>query len=218
MLGLSRIAAATYEKSSTFIVNRCLADTIDTLHLFNKKADKLNRLGFTSFVRNNNLTFSASSRDGQVTFAAVEPSEDETDAFLLTLRFFIQDNESISIRNMAKLYSSPPLSTVLVTAMRKGRNDFNTFLNASSGFVWKSENLTNHRVFEVFLYGGLAHANPSKKREWDAWCAEEHLGILKLVFLNTVVEHLNFILWLQNKNTMALKELETTGDPLTSGI
>jgi Tfp pilus assembly protein FimT len=148
--GPVKIATVTNKKSSTSTVSRCLSNTIDTLCLFNEKAEKLNRLSFTSFVRNNTLSFSAWSRDGQVGFSATGPSEEATDAFVLTLRFFVQDSESISIRNMAKLYSSLPLFTLLVTAMHEKRNNFNTFLDAPSGVVWQSEKLTNRRVFHVF--------------------------------------------------------------------
>jgi hypothetical protein len=212
-----KIATAIHNRSSTSTVS--LSKTVDTLYLFNEKAEKLNRLSFTSFVRNNTLSFSAWSRDGQVGFSATGPSEESTDAFVLTLRFFLQDNESISIRNMAQIYSSPLFSTLLVTAMHKRRNDFKTFLDAPSAVVWQSEKLTNRRVFDVFLYGGLTHANPSKKKEWDDWRAEPAIfGILQVNFNNIVIKHLNFILWLQDQNTVALKKLETADDPSTYGV
>jgi hypothetical protein len=219
MKNSGKITTAIHNESSTSTVSPCLSNTIDTLCLFNEKAEKLNRLSFTSFVRNNTLSFSAWSRDGQVGFSATGPSEEATDAFVLTLRFFIQNNESISIHNMAQLYSSPPFSTLLVIAMQEKRNDFNTFLDAPSGVVWQLEKLTNRRVFDIFLYGGLAHAEPSKKKEWDAWSAEPAIfGILQVNFNNIVVKHLNFILWLQDQNTMALKELQTADDPSTYGV
>jgi hypothetical protein len=38
------------------------------------------------------------------------PHDESVDAFLLTFRFFIQDNESSSFRNMAQLYEQFPIA------------------------------------------------------------------------------------------------------------
>ena len=45
-----------------------------------------------------------SARDGQVFTSSRAPTENECMAMSTTLRFFIQDNEPTSVRNMAELY------------------------------------------------------------------------------------------------------------------
>ena len=75
---------------------------LETLKLFNEKADKLESLSFTYGLADNGVTISA--KIGQAVESHRQgPDEESTDAFVLTMRFFVQDNESISLRNMAKL-------------------------------------------------------------------------------------------------------------------
>lgn len=76
----------------------------DTLLLFNEKADKLEDLSFTKELENSGVTISG--KLGQPVQAQRHGPDDESiDAFVLTMRFFVQDNEITSFRNMADLYA-----------------------------------------------------------------------------------------------------------------
>ena len=64
----------------------------DTLLLFNDKTDKLENLSFTKELGNSGVTISG--KLGQSVQAQRHGPDDESiDAFVLTMRFFVQDNE-----------------------------------------------------------------------------------------------------------------------------
>ena len=85
------------------------SEIIKSLLLFNEKADKLERLSFieTIFKYDSGASITINKRDDGLYDLIQErrgPLEEAIDAFVLTMRFFIQDNEPISFRNLTKLY------------------------------------------------------------------------------------------------------------------
>lgn len=181
----------------------------DLLRLFNEKVAKLDRLRFTQSVREEKIGFTINVKgDGGVEVHG--PSEDEIDAFVLTLRFFVQDNEAISIRNVGELYASLPVSEDLKRNFASSRASINAALDGNANLILLGEHLTHRRVFDVFLYGGLAHANPTRRAEFDSWAKEEvTFAFLKTIFLNTVIELLRFLLWARHHNEKTLEALQS---------
>lgn len=91
---------------------------IKSLSLFNEKASKLSRLSFTKeiFKCSTGVTIKINRKnDGfyELTQERRGPFEEAIDAFVLTIRFFIQDNESVSLRNIAKIYEVAPIELKL---------------------------------------------------------------------------------------------------------
>ena len=84
----------------------------ETLEFYNEKAEKLQGLSFTSSILNQNSGVHLSwTRDSGILKIDREgPDEESIDAFVLTLRFFMQDNEPTSLRNMAKLIEALPIN------------------------------------------------------------------------------------------------------------
>ena len=85
-----------------------------TLQLFISKANKLGNSSFLeSLVNEFRLGFKIEVGK-QVEVTSIRPKQESTDAFVLTFRFFIQNNETISLRNLEKIFESN-----LVTKMEK---------------------------------------------------------------------------------------------------
>jgi hypothetical protein len=83
-------------------------EIVSTLKFFNEKADKLRNSNFVkNAVADSGINLSWS--EGQPAEVLRRgPNQENIDAFVLTLRFFLQDNERSSFRNLsAKIYSSP---------------------------------------------------------------------------------------------------------------
>jgi hypothetical protein len=144
---------------------------IRTLELFNEKADKLESGRFMAGLRaNREFGVSVSwTKGGPLVITRNGPDEDAIDAFVLTFRFFIQDNEKTSLRNIGKLYRSLPITQNKKDDVDKLRTQLNAFLDADSHIVFGDDILTNRTVLETFVYGGLAHANRRKKSVFDEW-------------------------------------------------
>ena len=136
-----------------------------SLKLFNEKADKLMSLGFTKkiFGEKSGFTFSA-KKNGPVVFQRYGPESESIDAFVLTYRFFIQDNEKISFHNMSKIYDESGMTQDKINAFKNIRENINNFLNSNS--ITKTD--TYREIQDIFIYGGLSHATETKKRIFDS--------------------------------------------------
>lgn len=87
---------------------------IAAFELFNEKAEELLSSTFLNTLlqvgNNYNLSVNWESGEEISSFVRTGPSKDEIKAFVLDLRYFIQDNEKISFRNLKKLYSNSLLA------------------------------------------------------------------------------------------------------------
>jgi hypothetical protein len=130
------------------------------LKLFNEKADKLKRCSFTRFVYEQDAgVYMSAKKDENIVIERTGPSEEAIDAFALTFRFVIQDNEKSSFRNLGKIYDELPDSNLQKESFANARRDLNYYLDAFSMFNVNNVRLSNRHILEVFMYGGLSHAN-----------------------------------------------------------
>ena len=180
---------------------------IKALQLFNEKADKLESGSFTKKLENSGLTISA--KLGQPVQAQRHGPDDESiDAFVLTMRFFVQDNESTSFRNMADLYSKLPVSAELAQKFNDARAKTNADLDKTTPINLNKVDLTYRAVYEVFLWGGLAHANAKKKAVYDSWAQNPVLfPLLQNEFVRALGIILNMIFFTRAINKAALSQL-----------
>ena len=181
-------------------------EIIKSLRLFNEKADKLMSLGFTKkiFGEKSGFTLSA-KKDGPVVFQRHGPEGESIDAFVLTYRFFIQDNEKISFHNMSKIYDEREITQDKKNTFKNIRENINNFLNSNS-IVKK---YTNREIQDIFIYGGLSHANETQKRIFDSWKKDQLIfEILENEFVWVLVNILNAIQAIARLNLNVLKEIE----------
>lgn len=186
---------------------------VEALKLFNEKAKKLERLSFTKKIltQPSGVKIDFKKETG-VKVKRRGPEENSIDAFVLTLRFFVQDNEICSFRNMAKIYEGLPISTDKKKSFNKIRNFVNTFLNKDSPFVFGKRKLKNRQIFETFMYGGLAHANKEKKKEHEKWVSDPYLEpLLTNEFVWIMAEILKAIFHAEKVNEQVIKELRSIG-------
>ncbi len=88
---------------------------------------------------------------------------------MLTMRFFVQGNETISLRNMADVYASLHVTPDLVEKFNDARAKTNAGLDKPMPMNLGGHVLTWREIYEVFLWGGLTHANAKKKLGYDFW-------------------------------------------------
>lgn len=132
---------------------------LDAMKLFNDKAEKLNNNSFTKKINSEGfgLTIFA-KKDGPVNVEKKFPTDESIDAFVLTLRFFIQDNESSSFGNLAKIYSKLPEYCKEKKEFLNVRKELNDYIDLPDKFLPITENgktLTNRDIYNTFIYGGL---------------------------------------------------------------
>ena len=160
-------------------------DTLDTLRLFGEKVSRLCEVsladevlkefrGRVHWVRGEGWSDEYTGPDG-------EPVE----AFVLTLRLLIQNNEPISIRNMSKLYSELPLDPSYSQRFEMQRSQLNDFLDSDTNLSIEDGRMLTHRdVFNIFLYGSLAHtsSNDNKRQIFCDLRSGSWFGLFKVIF------------------------------------
>lgn len=160
-----------------------LDEIAKALRLFNEKADKLSRLSFLDKIRHPDSGITISwERVSEDSFNIKQerrgPEEEAIDAFVLTFRYFIQDNEQTSFRKMERHYLNAPLDPALQQKCVQLRKEVNEYLDGETNISFNSEQLTRRRILDVFLYGGLSHANDEKRRLWKTWMNDKFVAVM----------------------------------------
>lgn len=151
------------------------------LRLFNEKAEKLARLSFMAKLSHPDAGVTISFQNPKVGTPIVTqerrgPDEEAIDAFVLTFRYFIQDNEQTSFRNMEQHYLAAPIDPELQKQFATLRREINEYLDESLHINYNSEDLTRRRVMDVCVYGGFSHANEDKRRLYKTWMGDPFMG------------------------------------------
>jgi hypothetical protein len=193
---------------------------IKSLNLFNEKARRLESLSFVEAVTQGYGVTIAGDTDKGGTYKNQGPNDEAIDAFVLTFRFFIQDNEKISFRNMARIYQSHLIDEGYRNRFMEVRNDINSFLDSDTHINWKkvnkqgvlvdSEVLTHRRIMDIFIYGGLSHANEQKKREYDSLLSFKPSAVVcNYEFVRTICEILRAIVYVRQLNEQVMAQLSS---------
>ncbi len=107
----------------------------------------------------------------------------------MTFRFFIQDNEATSLRNIAALYTAENIDAQQRKYFHTARNAINemlddlNFMNLSINGVGP----TNRRIMEVFVYGGLAHSNEEKYQTYKEWMGDPLVAVVLKATFNKIL-------------------------------
>ena len=176
---------------------------ISTLNLFNEKATKL---AGSNFLKRAALGQAIRFKGGlgwPIEIVGDGPDQENIDAFVLTFRFFIQNNEQCSFANLAKAYESASISGVHRTAFQTVRQNLNSYLDGHCAVVEAHGIDTKRKVMEIFIFGGLSHANKGMKDIYDKWINDDRLRPLILLefvlVLRTVWAAIDFVAGLNDE-------------------
>jgi hypothetical protein len=199
-----------------------VASALRALRLFNEKADKLKELKFTEWVASEPTRFTLEfKRGGGITGKRYGPDAESVDAFVLTFRFFVSDREPSSFRRMARMYDelgkASLVSAPIVNAFIDTRTNMDQWLDrvVPVAFI-RPQNaddkiFTRREVFEVFMWGALAHSSPKEKAQYEEWRREHpaNLPRFEYEFDSILKEYFKAISHAQNLNERAIVELQS---------
>jgi hypothetical protein len=189
-----------------------LEQQLETLRLFNDKVSELADSSFIKGLINPETGFRINGQrqdDGtfKVSVSSTGPTPEAVRAFVLTFRFFIQDNEKTSLSNMASLYDSPNIDPQQRAFFQSAFTEVNRMLDSTNllNFNFNGVAPTNRQVLNIFVYGFLAHANADKYAQYQEWMsvplAEVALKSCFNLILGKVLEALTYAREV-NKNTL----------------
>jgi ribosome-associated protein YbcJ (S4-like RNA binding protein) len=159
-------------------------EAISDLKLFNEKAVLLLNSSFADAMLRNESAFMFSWEAGKSCEAVVVGAEGESvDAAFLTLRMFLQNNDCISIGNMAKIYSQEQELDVHRSDFNSVRDQINEYLDHGTAVDFFGKIYTNREVIELLLYGSKGHTNRAKEAELRSLLENP---IISKLFLNLV--------------------------------
>lgn len=141
-------------------------DKISDLKLFNEKAAFLQNSSFADSMLRNQSGVLFSWKAGEKYESVIVGAEGESvDAMLLTLRMFLQNNDRISIGNIAKIYSQEQDLAAYRSKFDSIRHRINVFLDVSNSISFFGKNYTNRETIDLCLYGSKGHSNREKEAE-----------------------------------------------------
>lgn len=141
------------------------------LGVFIAKALHLTTLRYTEQL-NEPISVTMAWKDNVAETSRKGPGEEEIQAFLLTFRLFCQDNEEISIRNMARRIAALSVDEALKKKFLDRRDVLNGYLDRAHGppsfKIGNGDFITNRQIFEAFTYGKYAHLTQAATVEgWE---------------------------------------------------
>jgi len=138
---------------------------INIFGLFSRQFEKLGYSGFLDKLgtEKSGVSFKWERGRGFTKIERKGPSDDEVKSFVVNIRLFMQDNESISFRNISKLCDLDFLSDDWKTKFKEARRILNEYLDSKSLYIHNNEEITNRELFDLFAYGDITHLTLSEK-------------------------------------------------------
>ncbi len=171
-----------------------------------EKAEKLQSSRFVDLLLENRYRVKYSGNQIDVT----KPDDEARDAFILTLRFFTMSNEQTSFKKLAKLENADDISASWKESFKALRSSLNDYLQMSYGeytFGGSTRRYSNREIVDVFLYGGLVHANdPKMVAKFEEWQKYPYIfALLEMWFIAALQTQLRAVQFL---SAICRKELE----------
>ena len=189
-------------------------DQIRILERFNEKVDRLRQRGFVEESKGGGAIVEWRKGSGWDGFH-IGPSEKTVEATVLTLRFFLQNNESTSLSNVDKLYSNLDIEPQLSTQFSEIRGQINSYLDASSNLsISEVGPMTHQQILDLFIYGDLSHTNnATTEASYRSICQTAFFPLFQDDFTKTVRLFMSALNEIQQINCVALDQLRRVGTP-----
>jgi hypothetical protein len=138
------------------------------LELFNEKVARLEKSNLAVRMANPHYKLQYERIINREWIAADGITPDDVDAFILNLRLLLQDRDGFSIRCLSEIYSQSDVSMEYRYQFDAQRAKLNEHWAHPSviGKPDHSGNYTNKELFEIIVYGGLAHCDPKFLHEF----------------------------------------------------
>jgi hypothetical protein len=181
---------------------------IETLQLFNEKAEHLRTRSYTEQVNDQHWGIKWDSSASTASVIDVRPQEEFREAMLLTLRFF--ENE-LKFKNVVALYNDLTLPEEQKTWVFQSLKVFEEEMRIGTGVKFNVEGrtFTPEEIFKSFMYGQYCHPQKPLKENLKLF-AKYPLSwtLFKHEFDYLVSVHLKFIFWLSQMNAQTIKTLQ----------
>lgn len=191
------------------------AEKLEKLKLFNEKIQTLRRRNFIPQVfRTNHGVTLRLCPDEPLKVEKRGADEEALHAVVTTLRFFVQERDGINLNQVAEIYESLPVEDAAKRSARHAAENVNDYLDSNVPVGFMGEDITRRRLFDVFMYGNLAHANDDKKQEYRNWMNNSFGAAIMPMFLEeTMAEMIRVIVSFEAMNERTIQQLQAVSAP-----
>lgn len=186
------------------------SDMLQKLKLFNDKIETVRRGRFVPqvFRPDHGVTLKFVT-EKPVTVQKRGADEDAILALAATLRFFVQERDGISLWQIADIYEGLPVEEMNKESALSAVDSVDKYLDTPFPFRIDRKAITKRHVFEVFMYGSLAHANDDKRLEYEKWTKGPVADMMEFYFETIVADMLQVIVSFQGMNERTIQALQS---------
>lgn len=186
-------------------------DLTERLRLFNSKVELLSQRSFFAHMisQPSNVQLRWDRESGWES-AFSGPHDESIEASVLTIRQFMQNNDPISIRNVADAYVASGAPQDVLDQYQEVRGWLNEYLDRQSNIsVSEDSRLTNRQILEMFVYGGLGHSSEPHYSRYIGIMNSPFAQLVKIIFVDVLSKFIGGITMLASVN---LRLLEPKGE------
>jgi hypothetical protein len=136
--------------------------TRKTILTFSEKVNRLQSSSLLQFMTSKGWKVDWNFEADRPGDQALMPQVEHLEAYILNLRFFVQDNEPTSLRNIAALYRTECKDAPLLERFMEVRDAINRELDRDLWFKFNGETVTYRSIFQGMIYSRFAHTNKGK--------------------------------------------------------
>ncbi len=195
---------------------RITSEAIQTLIIFNKHTDHLLKPLLVREGKERNvgfvMTWTRDDRSGPFIHIREvrKHSTEAIESAVLNLRFFIQNNESTSLRKMVDLYDKMPIDNTLKLEFKKLRTVLNIILS-DFALTFENQNTTKGEILDVMMFGEYAHHNRTKLQRLKDWMSDDfNRDLVSSQFEILLHELIPIIASIKEVNEKVLSQYATT--------
>ena len=130
----------------------------EIIDLFDKKYARLQSSSLIRFMTNPGWKFSFDFKTNSLSSDTILPNLEYIESYVLNLRFFIQNNEPCSLRNLNKLYTNQCPDQKIKKKFIELYKLFNSELDRTWPFRFNKKTLLYRDIFMGFIYSKIAHS------------------------------------------------------------
>ncbi len=147
-----------------------------TLDSFNEKVNSIKEFSFIkdskfsgASIKSEKITTGDNVGKYRMTSTRFGAHGESVDAFLLNYRFFIQNNEKISVGNLFSIYESGNIPLSFRDKFIEIRSEINDIMKIKCLVKIDGKYITYDDIHEAFIYGKYAHENMGQKSKIEYW-------------------------------------------------
>jgi hypothetical protein len=182
-------------------------ERVQKLKLCNEKLEVIRRGRFLAQLSHGHQVAVRFGENEPLAIEKCGADEEAVLALVTTLRFFCQPGDGISIAQLADIYEDLPVEERARQGAREAADSIERYLDSETELSIDNKKLTNRHIFEVILYGGLAHANDNRRPEYELWMKSPAGPMLQWLFDDIAAEILRVAISFYQTNQRTIMAL-----------